>query len=288
MTEQLCPESARLMFGDYLSAYCDRQYRDGRVAEACRYALRAPGKLVRPILTILSSQACRGTGESALPFALAVELIHTYSLVHDDLPAMDDDDLRRGQPTVHKKFDEATAVLVGDALLADAFGVLAKSAIAPGESCRILAEVAGSRGLVRGQDLDLIWTGRDGYTLQDLATIHHHKSAQLISACFVFGGIAAGYAPGSDVLDLLESIGNEVGQVFQMVDDLIDDQPGTGKGQGKDIAQNKLTYRKFFESDELRRRAVQKTEDALTQISRLPGATLPLEQFIRQLALRHI
>jgi geranylgeranyl diphosphate synthase type II len=211
-----------------------------------RYSLLAPGKRLRPALVLSSAEACGGSLESAIPAAIAVEMIHAYSLVHDDLPAMDDDDLRRGRPTTHIAFDEATAILVGDALQARAFEVLA-TGLAPsiaGRACAILARIAGPRNLVGGQADDLAAEkGALEPTIELLEGIHLRKTAALLVGSLELGALTA-QATNLQTEALID-FGKNLGLAFQIVDDLLD-ATGTaetvGKRTGKDAARGKLTY----------------------------------------------
>ena len=193
-----------------------------RLHEAMRYAVLGGGKRLRPALAFAAAEACGGKAEAVLPAASAVELVHAYSLVHDDLPAMDDDDVRRGRPTVHVRFDEATAVLAGDALLALAFEVLGR-AYAPADTVARLAHVAGSRELVGGQSDDLR-LDRAGATREAIVGIHARKTAALFSFAVWSGARAAGAEPG--LLARLERFGRDYGLAFQAVDDLLDAASG--------------------------------------------------------------
>jgi geranylgeranyl diphosphate synthase, type II len=216
-----------------------------KLREAIRYSLLAPGKRLRPILVLLASEACGGLIEDALPAASAVEMVHAYSLIHDDLPAMDDDDLRRGRPTCHKAFDEATAILAGDALLARAFEVLAKnvhpSALAAA-CCAALAEAAGACNLVGGQADDMAGTHFDG-GLDLLESIDRRKTGALIHVSLRLGGIIA--QADARQLSILDQYGRHVGLAFQIIDDLLDvncSEQSLGKRVGKDARQGKLTF----------------------------------------------
>lgn len=230
---------------------------DELLDRACFYALSRGGKRVRPLLTLLSRQLFTPGDDRLNPAAVAIEMVHTYSLIHDDLPMLDDDDLRRGFPTVHKEFDEPTALLAGDALLTDAFRVLADPACL-GESCdpgpdqparqvgmiRELAGAAGGAGgagMVRGQMLDVYWTGRAGGGQAELEDIHLNKTARLIGAACAMGAIAGGAGP--EDTRQLRLYGQKLGMTFQLIDDLLDEQDSdhTGKSSGKDRAQGKLT-----------------------------------------------
>lgn len=234
--------------------------------EAMRYSLLAPGKRLRPLLALLAHEACGTAKGDPWPAALAIEMVHVYSLIHDDLPAMDDDDLRRGQPTCHVKFDEATAILAGDALLTRAFEVLAVGyAGSAGAACCLeLARAAGAAGMVGGQVDDLAWEkeGPKGRTLEELETLHGRKTGALIRAALRLGAWAA-YAheakgPPSPVLAALDGYGRCLGLAFQITDDLLDveghaDQ--AGKRVGKDAARGKLTYPGLLGTEESRARA---------------------------------
>jgi len=249
--------------------------------EAMRYSLLAPGKRLRPLLVLLANEAAGGEVDSAVVAACAVEMVHTYSLIHDDLPAMDDDDLRRGQPTCHKKFGEAVAILAGDALLTLAFDVLATNypAATAAACCRELARGAGACGMVGGQADDLGWerawdseTGpargaiatldAPAATIEALEKIHAHKTGALFRACLRIGvSTAQGERPGGPdpgLLAALDGYGRCFGQVFQITDDLIDVEGNvadTGKHVGKDAARGKLTYPGLLGIEESRRRA---------------------------------
>ncbi len=254
---------------------------------ACRYALDGKGKYIRPLLTLASAYMCGAEPQNVLAPALALEWIHTYSLVHDDLPCMDDDDLRRGRATTHKVFDEATALLVGDALLTDAFFILADAdfpAEAKAGMLRILARASGGRGMVQGQALDLKWTGRSGYTQEDLDTIHQNKTGRLIEAACLLGAYAAGAS--SDDLERLEQFGSRIGLVFQIVDDLLDNGAGIGKTPGKDQAIGKLTYLSLMSADAARERAKRLTAEALDALSSFGGRRAALESMANRLLER--
>jgi geranylgeranyl pyrophosphate synthase len=220
--------------------------------EAARYSLQIGGKRIRPLLSLFSARAVDvESPPSGLDHVTcAIELIHTYSLIHDDLPAMDDDDLRRGKPSLHKAYDEATAILVGDGLQARAFELLAD---APGLSAeqriamvKVLARAAGPAGMVGGQFIDIQATDSD-MTLDNLKTMHSLKTGALIRASLALGGIAAGAS--AQQLAALDEYGNHIGLAFQVVDDILDVEGDTatlGKTQGKDSEANKPTYVKLL------------------------------------------
>ncbi len=209
-----------------------------------RYSIFAGGKRLRPLLVYHAFRACGGKGTRALPAAAAVEMLHVYSLIHDDLPAMDDDDLRRGRPTLHRKYDEATAILAGDALLTRAFQVLADSyepaVAAPLVST--LAEASATEGMIGGQALDLAAEGKRPSRAQVLE-IHGRKTAALIRGAVLMGGIVA-RAPARR-LAALSAYGRALGLAFQIVDDILDetgDSAAMGKPVGRDMENGKMTY----------------------------------------------
>jgi geranylgeranyl pyrophosphate synthase len=220
--------------------------------QAARYSLEIGGKRIRPMLILFSARAVgvESTASGLDHLTCAIELIHTYSLIHDDLPAMDDDDLRRGKPSLHKAYDEATAILVGDGLQARAFELLAD---APGLSAeqriamvKVLARAAGPAGMVGGQFIDIQATNSD-MTLDDLKTMHSLKTGALIRASLALGGIAAGAS--AQQLSALDEYGTHIGLAFQVVDDILDVEGDTvtlGKTQGKDSEANKPTYVKLL------------------------------------------
>jgi geranylgeranyl diphosphate synthase type II len=211
-----------------------------------RYSLMAGGKRLRPILAMWSAEACGGSGDQAMPVAVALEMIHTYSLIHDDLPAMDDDDLRRGMPTCHKAYDEATAILAGDGLLTLAFEVVAreqKPLDVVGECVQILADAAGPCGMVAGQMADLAAEDRTDANLEELEAIHRRKTGALLCAALRLGATVA--KATDEQKDALERYGWAVGLAFQVVDDLLDatgDEAKMGKRVGKDSGLGKWTY----------------------------------------------
>jgi geranylgeranyl diphosphate synthase, type II len=248
-----------------------------RLAMAMRHSVLGGGKRLRPVLCVMAVEACGGALEAALPAACALEMVHTYSLIHDDLPAMDDDDLRRGRPTCHKAFDEATAILAGDALLTLAFEVVARE-VRPGQAAlrcvRILAEAAGPSGMVAGQMADLQAEGRteaEGHaadaTLAALEAIHRRKTGALLRAPLTMGAaIAEASEPRAEALD---RYGRAVGLAFQIVDDLLDvqgDESKLGKRVGKDSELGKWTYPRFLGVDGSRRRARQLAEEAVAAL----------------------
>ncbi|KLU06355.1 Octaprenyl diphosphate synthase [Rhodopirellula islandica] len=231
----------------------DRAGVPERLAAAIRYAVLAPGKRLRPMLTIMAAEACGGDVAGAMPSAVAIEMIHAYSLIHDDLPAMDDDDLRRGRPTTHIEFDEATAILAGDALQSMAFAHLHQSTPDVSRSAALigtLVTASGPAGLVGGQadDLDAEkrtvedFGGPDS-ALKHLEAIHQRKTGALFMACAAMGAISAG--ADSRAVSALTDYAKAFGLAFQITDDLLDctsTDEQLGKRTGKDDGRGKLTY----------------------------------------------
>jgi geranylgeranyl diphosphate synthase type II len=216
------------------------------IHKAMRYSLFAGGKRMRPVLTLAAAEACGGKFEAALPAACAVECIHTYSLIHDDLPCMDDDDLRRGRPTNHKVFGEGVAVLAGDALLTIAFEILASAAPVPRYSVaaqvRELATASGSQWLIGGQVADLEGEGRK-LTGSELRYIHRCKTAALLAASIRLGAMSANATPAR--LKAMTDFGQSLGLAFQVIDDILDVTQTTeklGKTAGKDVKAIKATF----------------------------------------------
>lgn len=236
-----------------------------RLQQAIRYSVLGPGKRLRPLLVLLAAEACGGTIESALPAACAVELIHAYSLVHDDLPAMDDDDLRRGQLTCHKQFDEATAILVGDALQARAFELLATGISPPERAARCvveLARAAGATALVGGQADDLAGLNSHA-TVDRLQAIHRRKTGAMFVVSLRLGAIVADAA--EEQRKALTEFGQQIGLAFQIVDDLLDesgDQHAVGKRVGKDRGRGKVTYPQLLGMQASRRKASELLQSA--------------------------
>ncbi|REJ89347.1 MAG: polyprenyl synthetase family protein [Planctomycetota bacterium] len=221
-----------------------------RLREAMAYSLLSGGKRLRPILVLLACEVCEGDLQAAMPAACAIEMVHTYSLIHDDLPSMDDDDLRRGRPTCHRQFDEATAILAGDALLTLAFEVIARRVQPPelaAACCADLAAAAGAEGMVAGQIADLQAesadpTGREN-ALAQLEAIHRRKTGRLLSAALILGARIAAAPP--ETQRRLHNYGDAVGLAFQIADDLLDIRGNAakmGKNVGKDADHGKLTY----------------------------------------------
>jgi geranylgeranyl diphosphate synthase type II len=249
---------------------------------AVSYALNAKGKRIRPILCLSVFSLFHNDHTPILPYAVAVEMIHTYSLIHDDLPALDNDDLRRGKPTVHKHFNESTAILAGDALNTLAFEHLAShlpqyfSADTAISAIKILSRNSGQHGMIGGQMLDLDAEDSES-DFETLKKIHHLKTGKLIESCFEGPAILAG-ASSSDRSTLLK-FGTSLGLLFQITDDILDvtsDAQTLGKTPNKDIDQNKLTYVSFLGLDGAKKEKDRVFSEALTQLESLQKDTSTL------------
>ena len=252
-----------------LSEYFTENVPQKTLLDAMRYSLLAGGKRVRPVLVLSFCRACGGDEKTALEPACAIEMLHTYSLIHDDLPCFDDDTLRRGRPTNHVVYGEWTAVLAGDALLTAAFETLLKaelpekSVIAAG---RVLASAAGALGMCGGQYLDMDGEGKT-LSAQEIEAIHAGKTAALIEAAAEMGVIAAGGTEKQ--LAAAKSYASSVGLAFQLRDDLLDlssTPEMLGKSVGKDAAEEKSTFASVFGAEECERRIAEETQKAKTAL----------------------
>ena len=263
-----------------------------QVLEAARYSLYAGGKRLRPILCLAAAEVVGGAADSAMPAACALEMIHTYSLIHDDLPAMDNDDFRRGKPTNHKVFGEAMAILAGDALVTEAFEFAASASdrgFAPEKVLkviRILVRASGYRGMIGGQVIDLECETREA----DLATVeymHIHKTGALLSASLEIGAILGG---GSDPqIAALRTYGHHFGLAFQITDDLLDiegDADVMGKKPGSDAAKNKKTYPALLGLVQSRQAAREHVDEALCALGAFDAKALPLRAIAAYLLVR--
>jgi geranylgeranyl diphosphate synthase, type II len=260
-----------------------------RLHTAMRYAALSPGKRLRPLLALTACHAVGGRWQQALPAAAAVEMVHAFSLVHDDLPAMDDDDYRRGRLTTHKKFGEAIGVLAGDALLALAFTELSRLASSPVRVVRahaVLARAAGSEELVGGQTLDLEAEGRR-VNAAGVRDIHRRKTGALIAASLVLGGLAGGASPAR--LRRLQAVGRDLGFAFQIHDDLLNRDSSLrklGKRTGTDDARGKATYPRAVGEDRARHEAARRFESAFARSIAFGSRAELLEQLIVETAER--
>ena len=260
-----------------------------KIHEAMRYSVFAGGKRLRPLLALLACEAVGGRPEDALPAAAALEMIHTYSLIHDDLPAMDDDDYRRGRLTCHKVYGEAIAILAGDALLTQAFQVLADSSGAEIPASRRvhivaeIAEAAGSLGMVGGQAMDILAEGQQ-IDRATLLYLHTHKTGCLIRSSIRSGAIAGGAAGAK--LDALTRYGERLGLAFQIVDDILDIEGSTeemGKTAGSDLRKGKATYPGVVGMEVSRREAaglLQEAKEALRPLGEGGAVLVALADFV--------
>ena len=261
--------------------------RPKTVHQAMRYSIFAGGKRLRPILTLAAAEACGGEEKKALPPACSVEVLHTYSLVHDDLPCMDDDDLRRGRPTSHKIYGEGMAVLTGDALLTEAFTILAATPPTTRYSLKdILLEFSicgGSKKLIGGQVLDLEGEGQD-LTKAQLIRIHENKTAALLTTSLRLGAMTANATPRQ--LEALTNFGYNLGLAFQVIDDILDVTQSTeqlGKTAGKDEAVDKATYPSIMGLEKSKAEARRLTKKSLDALSVFGKKALRLEQIAHYL-----
>jgi len=257
-----------------------------KLYQAVKYSLTVGGKRLRPILCLAGCEVVGGKVEDAITPACAIEMIHTYSLVHDDLPEMDNDTLRRGHPTTWVKFGQATAVLAGDALLNRAFEVLADWNFDCERKIKVISELgraSGMLGMVLGQQCDLDAEGRDDVSLEELLFIHRHKTGRLITASVVVGGITGGGS--EEEIGALRNYGDSIGLAFQIVDDVLDvvgNQEKIGKNVGSDVEKGKTTFVKFFGVDGAKKRAREEVERAVEFLKVFPkDKRKPLEGIAR-------
>ena len=284
MIEKRLAENAALVEAtlDRLTQREDADFK--AVLDAERYSLLAPrAKRIRPTLVLEFCRLLGGSDEAALPFAAAIEMIHTYSLIHDDRPCMDDDDYRRGRPTCHKAFGESTALLAGDGLLTRAFGVAASNqAVEPTLVCAAvsaLSEAAGSFGMIGGQVMDLAGE-KTRLSEEELLKLHRNKTGALISVSALLGCLAAGYAADSAEAAMAQRYAAGIGLAFQIVDDVLDatsDVETTGKTTGSDAQRGKTTFLTYYTPEAALAFADRVTLKAKEAIAALPNATFLLD-----------
>ena len=261
--------------------------------EAMRYSLFAGGKRLRPILCIAGAETVGGSGREVLPVACALELIHTYSLIHDDLPLMDDDDLRRGKPTNHKVFGEPIALLAGDGLLTDAFNLMTSEHISDKVSPQILLRAislisrsAGYDGMVGGQAVDIQWEGKKA-DLPVVKFMHTHKTGALITASVVSGAILGG--ADESQIKAITSYGEKIGLAFQISDDILDiegDSKTMGKQAGADEQKGKMTYPAVLGLNESKRIQSELVQTAVQDLQEFGSRAEPLRQIARYIIER--
>ena len=264
-----------------------------RILEAMTYSLMAGGKRIRPVLCVAAAEAAGGNPEDALPAACALEMVHTYSLIHDDLPAMDDDALRRGKPTCHMAFDEATAILTGDALLTLAFQTLASIELSNAEQTakwlrviRLISYAAGYCGMIQGQMLDITSEGRQ-LTLAELKSLHRLKTGALIEASISSGALLGGL--NSNKISMLESYAHNIGLAFQVTDDILNvegDPEIMGKAVGTDKLRNKSTYPSLLGLKKSKDFAGKLAENALQALESFDQKAEPLRAIAKYIVER--
>lgn len=273
-----------------LTKAIDQQTCPDSLREAIAYSLLGGGKRIRPLLVLLAAELCGGSIAAALPAAVAVEMIHCYSLIHDDLPAMDDDDLRRGKATNHKVYGEGHAILAGDALLTLAFQILSEidDAEVARDCIRTLSNAAGVAGMVGGQSDDLFAQGKEG-SLALLESIHVRKTGALIGAAIEMGAIIAGAS--DDQKFALRAYGQAIGLLFQMTDDLLDVSSSvekTGKKVGKDATIGKMTFPGLLGIDETKKRAEIESRKALDALNAFDEKADILRSLVMVIAQREM
>lgn len=259
--------------------------------EAIIYSLQAGGKRIRPLLTLTACKELGGNPSLAYPAAIAMELIHTYSLIHDDLPCMDDDDLRRGKPTNHKVFGEALAVLAGDALLTEAFSILSSPTWEISENVKLniihrIASCAGASGMVGGQALDLAFENQT-CSLVQLENIHLHKTGKLLQASILAGTWIA--TQNKEISTNMENFANDIGLAFQIADDILDVTQSSetlGKNAGSDLKKNKSTYPSILGLEKAQEKLTQTYQKALTSLDKIPHPCIGLREIASYIKTR--
>ena len=266
---------------------------DAVLDEACRYSLMAGGKRVRPALALEFCRLFGGDPQNALSFAAAVEIIHTFSLIHDDLPCMDDDDLRRGRATNHKVFGEAYALLAGDGMALDAFNLIvankAVSPVARVQAVSLLSRAAGTAGMVRGQIVDMFGE-ENTLTYDELLFLHAHKTGALIRVAAQLGVLAAGLSVDSHEMEAAVGYAEKIGLAFQVIDDILDvtsTPEAMGKSVGGDAEHHKNTFLSFKTIPEARAFAETLTEEAISLVAPFEGSER-LVALARYLAVRKV
>lgn len=272
MTLDFIKEDAAKVHNRLLQIYPEGDRTCAILYQAQNYSLLAGGKRIRPVLVMETCKMLSGDERIALDFAAAVEMVHTYSLIHDDLPCMDDDDLRRGRPTNHKVFGEDIAVLAGDGLLTDAFGVILSCPYASAQ-CKVdaalaLSRGAGSFGMVNGQVIDMFGE-KNALSEQELLQLHRGKTGALIEVAVRLGAYAAGVCEGNPVLGSLTDYAQNIGLAFQVIDDVLDCTQSAeqlGKSVGSDARDQKTTFMSFYDVESAKAYAAELTERAITAI----------------------
>jgi len=284
----------KVMVDTFIEKYFSRPIVPEALHKSITYSLYAGGKRIRPILCLASYEACGGKTDEAVPYAAAFELIHTYSLIHDDLPAMDDDDLRRGKPTNHKVFGEGMAILAGDALLTEAFALFtdkrnSSSSIPQSAIVMAINELtagSGMHGMVGGQAQDLLSENEEP-DAETLSFIHKSKTAALITAAVKTGGLLA--CCSEQKLAALDSYGRNTGLAFQVIDDILDIEGDTkvlGKTAGSDEKKKKMTYPRLYGIEESKKKARELVDNAVDALTVFDEKAGPLRAIARRLLER--
>jgi geranylgeranyl diphosphate synthase type II len=286
-------KTKREAINSFVERHLSNPFQPDVLRESILYSLRAGGKRIRPILCIASYEACSGDSENIIPYAASLEFIHTYSLIHDDLPAMDNDDLRRGLLTNHKVFGEGMAILAGDALLTEAFYIISNNELSnvfPSDlRLRVIRELslaAGLHGMVAGQAEDLLSENKEP-DIDTLMFIHSHKTGAIITASVRIGGILANC--DEKMLSDLTNYGEKIGLAFQIVDDILDVEGSTeeiGKPKGSDEKKKKLTYPKLYGLDKSKEIAIKLVKDAIDSLKGFDEKADPLRAIARYLIER--
>ncbi len=290
-------EQNQKLVNQYLKLIVKHFSSEQELTAAINHSLMAKGKRLRPILSIAAAQACRKDFLPALPACCAIEMVHTYSLIHDDLPAMDDDDLRRGVPTCHKKFSEATAILAGDALLTHAFNIISNPEPVfktyPDSRTRLLliskiSQAAGNQGMVVGQMMDMkSFQGRQINNLAHLEKIHSLKTGKMITLSVEAGAISIGADP--EIIRQLLIYADKIGLAFQVADDILNiegDPEKRGKAAGSDILNDKMTFPAIIGLDESRKYAKKLMEEAIEALAGFDESAKPLRSIARYIINR--
>ena len=275
-----------------IEQYCQSNFSDSLLHQACHYALTSGGKRVRPILTMIVSKGFGGSYERSLPAAVAIEFIHSYSLVHDDLPAFDNDDMRRGKPTVHIAFDEPEAILVGDAILTEAWRILShgidtNETLTDETRLKIISTLsnnAGLHGMILGQSLDKAWNRNKNKSLEKILEIHSLKTGKLLGTSCRVGALCS-CVTDCETLEAIENFGRNIGLAFQITDDLLD-QVNIAQGESKAKVETKPTILEFLDANAANKLASDLTEEAFGFLKSLSFDANLLIQFCSALLKR--
>lgn len=283
----------KTLIDSFLESYFSSPLTPKTLNDSMVYSLSAGGKRIRPVLCLAAYEACGGKAKDIIPYASSLEFIHTYSLIHDDLPAMDNDDLRRGKPTNHRVFGEGMAILAGDGLLTEAFYMLSNNrqsaGIQPAAILRVIREIAmasGIHGMVGGQAQDLLSEDAEPDE-ETLAFIHRHKTAALITASVRSGGLLAGC--GDEQIFRLTSYGENIGLAFQVIDDILDVEGETevlGKPKGSDEKKKKMTYPKLYGIERSKEKAKELIDGAVEALNIFDERAEPLRAIARYMLER--